>query len=43
LKNRASGRDPALRGILEMLTYYSYAALARTPHALADGPMLGFQ
>jgi hypothetical protein len=43
LKNRVSGRDPALRGILEMLTFFSYAALARTPCALADGPMLVFQ
>jgi hypothetical protein len=43
LKNGASGRDPALRGILEMLATYSYAALSRTPRALADGPMLVFQ
>jgi len=26
-----------------MLTYYAYAALSKTPHALADGLMLVFQ
>jgi hypothetical protein len=26
-----------------MLTYYKYAALSKTPHALADGLMLVFQ
>jgi hypothetical protein len=26
-----------------MLTYYEYAALSKTPHALADGLMLVFQ
>jgi hypothetical protein len=26
-----------------MLTYYEYAALSKTPHALVDGLMLVFQ
>jgi hypothetical protein len=26
-----------------MLTYYEYAALSKTPHALADGLMLDLQ
>jgi hypothetical protein len=26
-----------------MLTYYEYAALSKTPHALADGLMLVFE
>jgi hypothetical protein len=28
--------------LLEMLTYDEYAALSKTPHALADGLMLVF-
>jgi hypothetical protein len=42
VKNGASGRDPALRGILKMLTTYSVAALSGTPCAWDDGPRLVF-
>jgi hypothetical protein len=42
LKNGASGRDPALHAVLEMLTYSEYAALSKTPCALADSLMHRF-
>jgi hypothetical protein len=32
-----------LRDVLQMLTYLTYAALSKTPRALADGLMLVFQ
>jgi hypothetical protein len=43
LKIRASGRDPALCGFCKCSHIYEYAALSKTPHALADGLMLVFQ
>jgi hypothetical protein len=43
LKNRASGRDPALCGFCKCSHINEYAALSKTPHALADGLMLVFQ
>ncbi|MDO8942638.1 MAG: hypothetical protein Q7U75_05610 [Desulfobacterales bacterium] len=43
LKNRASCRDPALCGFCKCSHIDEYAALSKTPHALADGPMLAFQ
>jgi hypothetical protein len=43
LKNVASGRDPVLRGFCKCSHIEQYAALSKTPHALADGPMLVFQ
>jgi hypothetical protein len=43
LKNRASGRDPALWGFCKCSHIAKYAALSKTPHALADGLMLVFQ
>jgi hypothetical protein len=43
LKNRASGRDPALCGFCKCSHIDAYAALSKTPHALADSPMLVFQ
>jgi hypothetical protein len=43
LKNRASGRDPALCGFCKCSHILEYAALSKTPHALADGLMLVFQ
>jgi hypothetical protein len=42
LKNRASGRDPALCGFCKCSHINEYAALSKTPHALADG-LLVFQ
>jgi len=42
LKNRASRRDPALCGFYKC-SHIEYAALSKTPHALADGLMLVFQ
>jgi len=39
LKNGASGRDQALHGLCEC----RYAALSKTPCALADGLILIFQ
>jgi hypothetical protein len=42
LKNRASGRDPALCGFCKCSHINEYAALSKTPHALADGLMLVF-
>jgi hypothetical protein len=43
LKNRASRRDPALCGFCKCSHIAQYAALSKTPHALADGLMLAFQ
>jgi hypothetical protein len=43
LKNGASRRDPALCGFCKCSHMIEYAALSKTPHALADGPMLVFQ
>jgi hypothetical protein len=43
LKNRASRRDPALCGFYKCSHIDEYAALSKTPHALADGLMLVFQ
>jgi hypothetical protein len=43
LKNRASRRDPALCGFCKCSHMTEYAALSKTPHALADGLMLVFQ
>jgi hypothetical protein len=43
LKNRASRRDPVLCGFCKCSHMTVYAALSKTPHALADGLMLVFQ
>jgi hypothetical protein len=43
LKNRASGRDPALCGFCKCSHIVEYAALSKTLHALADVLMLVFQ
>jgi hypothetical protein len=43
LKNRAEGRDPALRGFCKCSHINEYAALSKTPRALADGLILVFQ
>jgi hypothetical protein len=43
LKNGASGRDPALCGFCKCSHMHQYAALSKTPHALADGLMLVFE
>jgi hypothetical protein len=43
LKNRASRCDPALCGFCKCSHIYEYAALSKTPHALADGLMLVFK
>ncbi len=43
LKSGASRRDPALRGFCKCSHMTEYAAVSKTPHALADGPMLVFQ
>jgi hypothetical protein len=43
LKNCASRRDPALCGYCKCSHMTAYAALSKTPHALADGLMLVFQ
>jgi histone acetyltransferase (RNA polymerase elongator complex component) len=43
LKNQASRRDPALCGYCKCSHIDAYAALSKTPHALADGLMLVFQ
>jgi hypothetical protein len=43
LKNRASGRDPALCGFCKYSHIAEYAALSKTPHALADGLTLVFK
>jgi hypothetical protein len=43
LKNGASGRDPVLCGFCKCSHIFEYAALSKTPHALADGLMLVFQ
>jgi hypothetical protein len=42
LKNRASARDPALCGFCKCSHIVEYAALYKTPHALADGSILVF-
>jgi hypothetical protein len=42
-KNGASGRDPALHGSCKCSHISQYAALSKSPCALADGPMLVFQ
>ena len=43
LKTCASGRDPALRGLLGLLASGSVcSAPPKRPRALADGPMRGF-
>jgi putative nucleotidyltransferase with HDIG domain len=43
LKNRASRRYPALCGFYKCSHIDRFAALSKTPHALADGLMLVFQ
>jgi multidrug efflux system outer membrane protein len=43
VKLGASGRDPALHGFCKCSHIDEYAALSKTPRALADGPMLVFQ
>jgi hypothetical protein len=43
LKNRASGRDPALRSFCKCSHIIEYAALSKALRALADGLMLVFQ
>jgi hypothetical protein len=43
LKNCASRRDPALCGFCKCSHILEYAALSKTPHALADGLMLVFK
>jgi hypothetical protein len=43
LKNCAEGRDPALCGFCKCSHIFEYAALSKTPHALADGLMLVLQ
>jgi hypothetical protein len=43
LKNSASNRDPALLGFCKCSHIIKYAALSKTPCALADGLMLVFQ
>jgi predicted alpha/beta-hydrolase family hydrolase len=43
LKNGASSRDPALHGFRKCSHMTEYAALSKTPRALADGPALVFQ
>jgi hypothetical protein len=42
-KNRASSRDPALHGFCKYSHIHEYAALSKTPRALADGLMLVLQ
>jgi hypothetical protein len=42
LKNCASGRDPAERGFCNCSHIDEYAALFKTPRALADVPMLAY-
>jgi hypothetical protein len=43
LKNCASRRDLALCGFCKCSHIFEYAALSKTPHALADGLMLVFE
>jgi hypothetical protein len=43
LKNRASGRDPALCSLCKCSHFTECAALSKTPHALADSLVLVFQ
>jgi hypothetical protein len=43
LKNCASSREPALCGFCRCSNIVEYAALSKTPRALADGLMLAFQ
>jgi hypothetical protein len=43
LKNGAARRDPVLCGFIKCSYTTEYAALSKTLHALADGPMLVFQ
>jgi hypothetical protein len=43
LKNGVSGRDPALRGSCKCSHISQYAALSKSPRALADGLILVFQ
>jgi hypothetical protein len=42
-KNSFSGRDPALRGFCKCSHIMEYAALSKTPRALADGLILVFK
>jgi hypothetical protein len=42
-KNGVSGRDPVLRGFWKCSPINGYAALSKTPRALADGLILVFQ
>jgi hypothetical protein len=42
-KNCASRRDPALCGFCKCSHIFEYAALSKTPHALADGLMIVFE
>jgi len=42
LRNTASNRDPAWRGFCKRSHIMEYAALSKTPRALAYGPMLVF-
>jgi hypothetical protein len=41
-KNGVSGRDPALRAFCKCSHIMKYAALSKTPRALADGLILVF-
>jgi hypothetical protein len=43
LKTAPQGREPALCGFCKCSHIDEYAALSKTPHALADGLMLVFQ
>jgi hypothetical protein len=43
LKICVSGRDPALHGFCKCSHISRYAALSKTPRALADGLILVFQ
>jgi len=43
LKNLTCGRDPALCDSCKCSHIAEYAALSKTPHALADGLMLVFK
>jgi hypothetical protein len=42
-KNGVSGRDPALPGFCKCSHIDEYAALSKTPRALADGLILVFR
>jgi hypothetical protein len=42
-KNSVSGGDPSLHGFWKCSHIFEYAALSKTPHASADGPILVFE